>query len=151
MDKEANLGGCMPDLIDLGLAPRTRREVSPEFYRTSPFRNWDLMTDAFLSALTVVICIATVVRFWGQMTVIPIIWFGIMIAWIAKLWRQVIRSYWLLHSFYESGDLADVPVGSSLEAAISVAASMTHSNLFTFSLIMNALLILFAAAMRGKI
>jgi len=109
------------------------------------------MTDALLSGLAVVICVSTVIRFWGQMTIIPIIWFGIMIAWIAKLWREVIRSYWVLHSFYERGDLADVPAGSCLEAAISVAARMTHSNLFTFSLLMNVLLILFAAALRGKI
>lgn len=141
----------MSDLTTLGLAPRAKRGPSSEFYRPSPFRNSDLMTDAFLSALAVVICVATVARFWGQMTVVPIVWFGIMIAWIAKLWRQVIRSYWLLHGFYVRGDFADVSAGSSLEAALSVAASMTHSNLFTFSLLVNALLILFGAAMRGRI
>jgi hypothetical protein len=138
----------MPEVTKLMIA---KRRPGPEFYRASLLRNHNLVFDAFLSSLIIVIIIAVVVCFWGRMRIASDLWFAATIIWLLRLWRQVGRDYQLLHSLYREEEISDVPAGSPLNAALSAAANMTHWNLCAFSLIMIIMLLLFVEAMLGKV
>jgi hypothetical protein len=119
----------MPDSAEWKRVMKGR--LGPEFYRPSLLRNKNLLLDAVFSSLVVVISVAVVVGFWGRMRIVSDIWFATVIVWLVRIWRDVIRDYQLLHRLYREGSISDLEPGSALEAALSVAANMTHWNLST--------------------
>jgi hypothetical protein len=127
------------------------RDPGPEFYRRQASHNWTLISDGCLTVLAVVLCIANVVRFWSHLSFFSCIWLGLIAAWIIKFWAQTLRYHRILQDFYERGSFSEVRSDSALYAAVSIAASVTHSALFTMAFIADVLLILFAAAMRGRL
>jgi hypothetical protein len=122
-----------------------------EFYRRPLFRNWYSLGNGALAVLAIVLSVGNVVRFWEQLSFFTIIWFGIVVAWILKLWFQAFRYHRGLRDLYKGGGFSGTGSGASLESALSVAASMTNSALFCASFLVDVLLILFAAAMRGRV
>jgi hypothetical protein len=89
--------------------------------------------------------VSSVVRFWNHLSLFTIVWFGIVIAWILKLWLQAFRCHRALYDLYQADDGSEERLS---EAALSVAANMTNSVLFSAGFLTVILFVLFAAAMR---
>ncbi len=119
-----------------------------DFYRRSLFRN--SYGELALSLVAIGLCIANIIRFWGELSTITIIFLFLVSAWICKLWWLVLRYHAAMHALHERGTAADGQRDPALGVALSVAANVTRSSLFSVSLVSVILLILFAMAMRGR-
>lgn len=123
------------------IGPKGDVPKAAEFFRQPPFRWLYFLADTAILIMSTGVCMYVMIRYRAQLSSSAEIVLAAAILGMILLWKAALRSHSRLHKFLQVDGIREIDSDSALEAALKVAASMTHLGLF-YTFLLVALLVM---------